>query len=118
MYPSTVFARESFIDEIALASRVDPVELRLSLLQPGDVLDLKIAKIDRARLIAVLRLAAAKSGWPTLPREESGRLWGRGVACNVYSEDCYLAHIADLKQGPRRTSECTAFFPRWIAAWR
>jgi isoquinoline 1-oxidoreductase subunit beta len=96
MYPSTVFARESFIDEIAYASKVDPLELRLRLLQPGDVLDLKIAKVERARLIAVLRLVAEKSGWPTLPREESGRLWGRGVACNVYAEDCYLAQVAEV----------------------
>jgi isoquinoline 1-oxidoreductase beta subunit len=96
MYPSTVFARESFLDEIAHVSKVDPIELRLRLLQPADVLDLKIAKIDRARLIAVLRLAAAKSGWPVPPREEGGRLRGRGVACNVYAEDCYLAQIAEV----------------------
>ncbi len=96
MYPSTVFARESFIDEIAYASKVDPLELRLRLLQPGDVLDLKIAKVERARLIAVLRLVAEKSGWPMLPGEESGRLWGRGVACNVYAEDCYLAQVAEV----------------------
>jgi isoquinoline 1-oxidoreductase beta subunit len=96
MYPSTVFARESFIDEIAHASKTDPIELRLRLLAPGDVLDLKVAKVDRARLIAVLKLAADKSGWPTLPRQEGGRLWGRGVACNVYAEDCYLAQIAEV----------------------
>ena len=96
MYPSTVFARESFIDEIAHATGSDPLELRLRLLQPGNVLDLQIAKIDRARLIAVLRLAAAKSGWSSPPREEAGRLWGRGVACNVYSEDCYLAQVAEV----------------------
>jgi isoquinoline 1-oxidoreductase subunit beta len=96
MYPSTVFARESFIDEIAHTTGSDPLELRLRLLEPGDVLDLKIAKIDRARLIAVLRLAAAKSGWSSAPREEGGRLWGRGIACNVYSEDCYLAQVAEV----------------------
>jgi isoquinoline 1-oxidoreductase beta subunit len=96
MYPSTVFARESFLDEIAHASKVDPIELRLRLLAPGDVLDLKSQKIDRARLTAVLRLAAEKSGWPTPPREEHGRLWGRGVACNVYSEDCYIAQVAEV----------------------
>ena len=96
MYPSTVFARESFLDEIGHASKVDPIELRLRLLAPGDVLDLKSQKIDRARLIAVLRLAAEKSGWPTAQHEEGGRLWGRGVACNVYSEDCYIAQVAEV----------------------
>jgi isoquinoline 1-oxidoreductase beta subunit len=96
MYPSTVFARESFLDEIAHASQIDPIELRLRLLAPGDVLDLKSQKIDRARLIAVLRLAAEKSGWTSPLQQETGRLWGRGVACNVYSEDCYIAQVAEV----------------------
>ncbi|MBZ5532103.1 MAG: molybdopterin-dependent oxidoreductase [Acidobacteriia bacterium] len=96
MYPSTVFARESFLDEIAHAGKLDPIELRLRLLQPGDMLDLKATMINRARLIAVLRLVAEKSGWPAAPREEAGRLWGRGVACNVYDGDCYVAQVADV----------------------
>jgi len=96
MYPSTVFARESFLDEIAHTSKLDPIQLRLQLLAPGDVLDLKVQKVDRARLIAVLRLVAAKSKWPVPPREEAGRLWGDGIACNVYSDDCYLAQVAEV----------------------
>jgi isoquinoline 1-oxidoreductase beta subunit len=96
MYPSTVFARESFLDEIADASKVDPLELRLRLLHPGDVLDLTTQKIDRARLIAVLRLAAEKSGWPSAIKQDGGRLWGRGIACNVYSEDCFVAQVAEV----------------------
>lgn len=96
MYPSTVFARESFLDEIAHASGIDPIELRLRLLAPGDVLDLKSQKIDRTRLMAVLRLAAEKSRWTSLVRQEPGRLWGRGVACNVYSGDCYIAQVAEV----------------------
>ncbi|MGZ4843529.1 MAG: molybdopterin cofactor-binding domain-containing protein [Candidatus Angelobacter sp.] len=95
-YPSTVFARESFLDEIAHATKLDPIHLRLRLLEPGDVLDLKSQKINRARLIAVLRLAAEQSGWTTQRREEAGRLWGRGVACNVYSEDCFVAQVAEV----------------------
>lgn len=96
MYPSTVFARESFLDEIAHAAKVDPIELRLRLLEPGDVLDLKIARLERARLIAVLRMVAEKSGWSATLRQESGRLWGRGVACNVYSEECFVAQVAEV----------------------
>ncbi len=97
-YPATVFARESFLDEIAHAAKIDPIVLRLRLLEPGDVLDLKIAKLERARLIAVLQLVADKSGWsmPPKEKEEAGRLWGRGVACNVYSDDCYLAQVAEV----------------------
>jgi isoquinoline 1-oxidoreductase beta subunit len=95
-YPATVFARESFLDEIAHAAKIDPVALRLRLLDPGDVLDLQVAKIERARLIAVLRLVAEKSGWQAAPSGHEGRLWGRGVAANVYSEDCYLAQVAEV----------------------
>jgi isoquinoline 1-oxidoreductase beta subunit len=95
-YPGTVFARESFIDEIAHAAGRDPIELRLAFLEPGDVLDLKVQKINRARLQNVLHLAAAKSTWGSkLPTEKDWHL-GRGVACNVYSEDCYAAHVAEV----------------------
>jgi isoquinoline 1-oxidoreductase beta subunit len=95
-YPSTVFARESFLDEIAYASKLDPLELRLRLLHPGDVLDLATQKINCARLIAVLRLAAEKSNWPSAIKQDGGRLMGRGIACNVYSEDCFVAQVAEV----------------------
>ena len=45
------FVVESFMDEIAAASRLDPVELRLKLLQ------------DSPRLGNVLKMVAEKSGW-------------------------------------------------------
>jgi isoquinoline 1-oxidoreductase beta subunit len=106
MYPSTVFARESFLDEIAHAGMIDPIELRLRLLEPGDILDLKATRIDRARLIAVLKLVAVKSGWPlgshteassaAAQCQEASRLRGRGVACNVYDGSCYVAQIAEV----------------------
>jgi len=96
MYPSTVFARESFVDEIAHASKVDPLGLRLLLLEPGDMLDLKIRKVSRARLQAVLRLATEKANWSTPLPAEGDRLRGRGVACNIYDEDCYLAQVAEV----------------------
>lgn len=97
MYPSTVFARESFLDEIAHAANMNPLDLRLRLLEPGDVLDLVDHKVDRARLIAVLKLVAEKSAWPQPHKtNEDGRLWGRGLACNVYDEDCYLAQVAEV----------------------
>lgn len=50
-YPATVFARESFIDEIAHLTGKDPLQLRIDLLQPGDVLALGDQKIDRKRMI-------------------------------------------------------------------
>jgi isoquinoline 1-oxidoreductase beta subunit len=95
-YPPTVFARESFIDEMAHAAAKDPLRFRLDLLQPGDLLTIGDAKIDRARLIRVLELAAAKADWnhPLPPSKD--RLWGRGIACNVYDGDCYIAQVAEV----------------------
>jgi isoquinoline 1-oxidoreductase subunit beta len=96
MYPSTVFARESFLDEIAHAAKFDPLALRLRLLEPGDVLDLKVQKVDRARLQKVLRLVAEKSAWARPLAPQKGRFVGRGLACNVYSDDCYIAQVAEV----------------------
>jgi len=98
-YPAQVFARESFIDEMAHAARRDPLDLRLELLQPGDVLKLGDAKIDRGRLVAVLKLVAEKSEWHQAPASVPGRRWGRGVACNIYSDDCFMAQVAEVSVG-------------------
>src|ERR1700733_1468393 len=98
-YPAQVFARESFIDEMAFAARRDPLDFRLQLLQPGDVLAVGDQKIDRSRLIGVLKLAAEKANWRSAPANIAGRDWGRGVACNVYDEDCFIAQVAEASVG-------------------
>jgi nicotinate dehydrogenase subunit B len=69
--PQIHFASESFMDEVAAALGVDPVELRLRhLKEPRD--------------IAVLKAAAEKSGWVSRPsprRDQSGNnVTGRGIA--------------------------------------
>lgn len=99
MYPARVFARESFVDEMAHAAGVDPLQFRLELLAPGDVLKVGAQKIDRARLMAVLQLAAEKSGWGGALPKSTDRLWGRGIACNVYDADCYIAQVAEVSVG-------------------
>ena len=67
---ATCFASESFADEVAYASGMDPVEFRLRhLTQPGE--------------IAVVKAAAAKAGWQphTAPRAPKGRIaHGQGIA--------------------------------------
>ncbi len=98
-YPPTVFARESFLDEMAHAAGRDPVEFRLQLLEPANVLKVGDAKIDRSRLIQVLRVAAEKSQWKRPLPQTADRVWGRGVACNVYDEDCYIAQVAEVSLG-------------------
>jgi CO/xanthine dehydrogenase Mo-binding subunit len=64
----TAFAKESFMDEIALASGKDPVDLRLRLLR------------EAPRHKAVLETAATKAGWGKRP---SGGVF-QGVAFHVY----------------------------------
>jgi CO/xanthine dehydrogenase Mo-binding subunit len=72
---------ESFIDEIAAASRQDPVAFRRGML----------GKSPRAR--AVLDLAAEKAGWgkPLPPGH------GRGVALMYSGWDTYVAQIAEVE---------------------
>ena len=98
-YPAQVFARESFIDEMAHAAGDDPLEFRLRLLAPGDVLNMGEQKIDRGRLIKVLQVAAEKSDWTKVLPAATDRLWGRGIACNVYDADCYIAQVAEVSVG-------------------
>jgi isoquinoline 1-oxidoreductase subunit beta len=72
---------ESFIDEIAAASRQDPVAFRRGML----------GKSPRAR--AVLDLAAEKAGWgkPLPPGH------GRGVALMYSGWDTYVAQVAEVE---------------------
>src|SRR5262249_52113326 len=96
MYPSSVFARESFIDEIAHALGKDPLQLRIDLLQPGDVLNLGGEAIERGRLIRVLETAREATGWATPPAHTEDRLRGRGVAVNTYFGESYIAEVAEV----------------------
>ncbi|HYK48197.1 MAG TPA: molybdopterin cofactor-binding domain-containing protein, partial [Terriglobales bacterium] len=102
-YPPTVFARESFLDEMATAAGQDPLDFRLRLLAPGDVLQIGDAKIDRSRLIKVLQVAAEKARWgsplPQAASQKGDRQWGRGIACNVYDSDCFMAQVAEVSVG-------------------
>jgi len=70
--PETHFASESFIDELAYATRTDPLEFRL-------------ARVADERDAAVLRTAAELSGWqphaaPRKRRRSDGRYVGTGIA--------------------------------------
>src|SRR5204863_470226 len=75
-YPSRVFARESFIDEIARAGGKDPLRLRIDLLRPGNILELGDQRIDRGRMIRVLEIARDKTGWTTPLSSTKDRLRG------------------------------------------
>ena len=77
-----VFAIESFMDELAQAAGVDPIDFRLRHLTD-----------ERAR--AVLRAAAEESGWQSGQNLGEGR--GRGIGFAEYkNRQCYCAVIVDL----------------------
>lgn len=88
------FAVQSFIDEVAAATKKDPLELRRQLIATkqapaGEGSDEKPVNLDRLR--RVLDLAAEKSGWgKPLP---AGR--GRGMAA-LYSWGTYIAQVAEV----------------------
>jgi len=94
-YPSRVFAREGFLDEVAHALSKDPLQLRIDLLQPGDILSLESQKIDRGRMIRVLETMREKFAW-NRPFTVPGRLAGKGVAINIYDGSSYMAQVAEV----------------------
>jgi isoquinoline 1-oxidoreductase beta subunit len=88
------FAVQSFIDEIAIATKQDAVQLRLDLLgaprklpssSPDD------AGLDTGRLADVLRLAADEIGWQDKRRDGHGI----GIACH-FTFGGYCAHAFEV----------------------
>jgi isoquinoline 1-oxidoreductase subunit beta len=80
----TAFSTETFIDELAVAARKDPVAYRRALLA------------KQPRHLGVLELAADKAGWSKpLPPGKSGERRGRGVAVHE-SFDTYVAQVAEV----------------------
>ncbi len=90
--PSSVFAREGFVDEIAHRCGADPLAFRLDLLKGADTVKAGPVTIDRRRLGRVLEVVRDKSGWG----EPISKGRGRGVACNAYFGHTYIAYVADV----------------------
>ncbi len=78
----TAFSVECFLDELAAAAGKDPLEYRLSLLDP------------KSRHAGVLRLAAEKSGWSSKPVAGISR----GIAV-AESFGSYVAQVAEVSVG-------------------
>ena len=96
--PQSTFAAESFIDEMAAAAKVDPMEFRMRMLTASKDDD---NGFKRARSIAVLKAAAEKYGWQPRPGPNPNRgtgdiLTGRGVAY-AYRNQTVIAQIAEVE---------------------
>ena len=99
-YPGTVFGRESFLDELAHHAGMDPITLRLELLNPAEAVSLADGlKIDRARLKKVLETSREVSDWEKPLPAVNGRRRGRGFACNIYHGETHMAQIAEVSVG-------------------
>lgn len=90
--PSSTFARESFIDELAHAANKDPLQFRLDHLGGDAKVDTGEVVFERARLRRVLETVRDRSNWSRkLPK---GR--ARGVACNIYDGDTHIAYVVEV----------------------
>jgi len=88
------FAVQSFIDEIAVATKQDAVQLRLDLLGPPRRMkyeDSDQPGFDTGRLAGVLQLAADKIGW----KEARNDGHGIGIACH-FTFGGYAAHAFEV----------------------
>jgi isoquinoline 1-oxidoreductase subunit beta len=86
VYHSTnCFAHESFIDELAIAAKKDPLDFRLSMLQ------------GHARYTAVLNSVAEKSGW----RQARDKNTGMGVAI-VERSGSFVAAVVEVSRLNRK----------------
>jgi len=93
-YPSTVFARESFVDELAHRVGQDPLRYRLALIGEGSR-TIGPIPLDRGRYARVHEVAAERSEWGR-PLPSDGRLRGRGMAGNVYHGGSYIVQVAEV----------------------
>lgn len=94
------YANEAFMDELAAAAQVDPIQFRLRYLSD-------------ARGIEVLKAAAAKAGWITRPSpkivdQTTPIATGRGVSYVKYENvRTYVAAVAEVDVN-RKTGEIVA----------
>lgn len=92
------FANECFMDEVAVALKVDPVQFRLKHLNSNEL----PTGVGGKRLIAVLNAAAKAANWDTRPSPKAnipktGVVTGRGVSCVLYEgNNGYSAMVAEV----------------------
>jgi isoquinoline 1-oxidoreductase beta subunit len=110
-HSSSGFVMESFIDELAVSARQDPLAFRLRIIgtdrkipQFGEPPD--YPQMDTARLKGVLRLAAQKAGWDWNKPRPKGE--GIGIAA-FYSFHSYVAAVAEVSAKPGESLKIKRF---------
>lgn len=92
---SLAFAVESFMDELAHATKRDPLEFRLDILgkrnQSFEFDPEEKTEINTDRMRGVLELAAQKADWG----KERPRRSGMGIA-GYFTFNTYVAHVAEV----------------------
>jgi len=92
------FAHESFMDEIASALKVDPVDYRLRHIGTTEL----PTGVGGPRLATVLKAAAQAANWDTRPSPKpnipkTGVVTGRGISCVLYEgQNGYCALVAEV----------------------
>ncbi|HEX5651988.1 MAG TPA: molybdopterin cofactor-binding domain-containing protein [Chitinophagaceae bacterium] len=83
------FAEQSFIDEVALAAKKDPVQFRLDLLQKARSKPVGAVNYNIDRMETVIKTAAEKAGW--------GKKKGVSQGFSVYfSHASYVAQVCEV----------------------
>lgn len=85
------FAEQCFLDEVAIASGKDPVQLRLELLDQAAKSPTGKVEYDVARFKGVIQLAAEKSNWG---RPQPGIYQGFSA---YYSFSSYVAQVVEIR---------------------
>jgi isoquinoline 1-oxidoreductase beta subunit len=89
------FVLEGFLDELAAAAKIDPIEYRLRLLaSPEQVKNSawpNAGALNRERLKNLIKFTAEKANWG----HPAAKGRGRGFACS-YSFDTYVAQVAEV----------------------
>lgn len=95
-----VFTQEIFVDELAYAAKIDPLQFRLELLSKPlkvaaelqhDEMELKKLEDDRHMTREVLELAAQKAGW--------GSKKNLGIAVGRFSSHCAQVAEVEIRNG-------------------
>ncbi len=83
------FAEQSFLDEVAIAAKKDPVAFRLELLEKAKSSPVGEIKYDIDRMIAVIKLATEKAKWG----ENKNLAQGFSV---YFSHRSYVAQVCEV----------------------